>query len=741
MRLIFDFPLGWQIGLPLAALVLALSGWWQARRGQGWPRVAALTALRAVALLILVGLAARPVWVARDKTPPANRQVVLLMDRSESMSLADGDKTRYQQALDFARDQLLPALKSANQPVSAMLFAHDAEPADGDKLVATTPDGKRTNLGGAIVQALANPAEPPLAVIALTDGIANENEDNNHALTSLLETGVPFIGVGFGNDLGVQTLSLRQVEAPTLVSSKATFDVSAEMEVINTETLPAFDLLLFRDGLAYQQKSVQPGKGSRQWQESFKITEDKEGTHNYEVRLVPPSEPGLKCVNTSASAAVRVANEKELRVLYIQGALTWDYKFIGMALRNDPTIKLTGLTRTSKQSIFRQNVESSGELINGFPTTLEEIAPFRVIVLSNIRPVDLTVEQQEMLARFCGELGGGILMIGGAGTFDGSWQNSRLEQLLPVVFATRSGVEGLDRAFHIQLTEEALQHPVFQIGEEKSTREVWAQLPAFTQYGRVDSAKPGAQIWALHQTDEGPSGRRILMASQHYGAGSSAIICIQNFWRWRLAKDSDPQQFDRFWRQMFRYLGNVGAQEVTIHLADQDLHPEMDVQIILEKQPDPKNVISTSHKFTVRVENDRKDLLLTQTLDLEAGHAHDLKFRAEKAGSYTVTVLNAQKVPVGTRTIEIRGVNVEFQNTGRDMESLKQWASVSDGLALKVEECPNGSELVRQIKDRVQQAQHSKSIHQPAGMSGWTLLTLLGCLGSEWILRKHWGLA
>ena len=121
-------------------------------------------------------------------------------------------------------------------------------------------------------------------------------------------------------------------------------------------------------------------------------------------------------------------------MLYIQGALTWDYKFISLALRNDQTIKLTGLTRTSKQSVFRQNVESAGELMNGFPTSLEELAPFRVVVLSNLRPADLTPAQQEVLARFCGELGGGVLMIGGPATFDGSWQSSRLEQLLPVVF-------------------------------------------------------------------------------------------------------------------------------------------------------------------------------------------------------------------------------------------------------------------------------------------------------------------
>src|SRR5439155_21604436 len=108
--------------------------------------------------------------------------------------------------------------------------------------------------------------------------------------------------------------------------------------------------------------------------------------------------------------------------------------------------------------------------------------------LSNLRPADLTVAQQEILARFCSELGGGVLMIGGAATFDSSWQSSRLEQLLPVVFAVNTGVQGLDRAFRLQLTDDALQHPVFQIAENLQIREVWAQLPTFTQYGPVDTA-------------------------------------------------------------------------------------------------------------------------------------------------------------------------------------------------------------------------------------------------------------
>ncbi|HMJ65894.1 MAG TPA: hypothetical protein VK615_11140, partial [Candidatus Binatia bacterium] len=535
-------------------------------------------------------------------------------------------------------------------------------------------------------------------------------------------------------------ISLRRVDAPPVAAPRTEFAVAAQLEVVNATDIPEFDLILYRDGKFAQKKTVTAGKGSRFWMESFRVNESQVGAHDYSIQAIVPALPNVKSVSTMGYASVRIAEEKELRVLYVQGALTWDYKFVNLTLKDDPSIKLTGLTRTSKQSVFRQNVESSGELLNGFPSTIEEIAPFRVIVLSNLKPIDLSPAQQDLLARFCGELGGGVLMLGGALTFDASWQGSRLEQLLPVVFASSQGVLGLDRPFRMRLTEDALQHPVFQIADRESPQKVWADVPPFTQYGRVDSAKAGAQIWAVHPQDQGPTGPRILMAGQRYGAGISSVLCIQNFWRWRLAKDSDPARFDRFWRQLFRYLSESSRQDVMIHVADQDLHPQSDIRITLEQQPNPKNIGNKAQQFTLRVENPQKKMVHEQKMDLAPGRPVETRFRASAAGLYTATVKDSREQPVATRTIEIRDVNIELQNTARDMETLRQWAAVSGGLALKVEDCRDAGEIVAAIKKKVQEAQRNREIQKPFGMNGWTLGLLLGCLSAEWLLRKRWGL-
>jgi hypothetical protein len=123
----------------------------------------------------------------------------------------------------------------------------------------------------------------------------------------------------------------------------------------------------------------------------------------------------------------------------------------------------------------------------------------------------------------------------------------------------------------------------------------------------------------------------------------------------------------------------------------------MDVRLVLERQPSPQNLADANRKFSVRIENADKQRLQEATLELEPLRPVDFKFRAENPGVYTVSVLDPAGVPISSRSIEIRDLNVEFQNTARNLESLSQWASVSDGLAFKVEDCPKAADLVAQI--------------------------------------------
>jgi uncharacterized membrane protein len=739
--ILFEFPAAWLLVCSLLVL-LVIVAWRQHQRALAWSRVGSLFAFRFIASVLLIFLAARPVRVRPGHLAAAERPVIVLLDSSESMSLRDsGGSTRYERGLDFLSRRLLPAFSSAGLPVQAVLFDQAARFARGSELTATHPDGKRTNLGGAIAQALESSSQPPLAVIALTDGIANDDTENARATSSLLETGAPFIGLGFGSDQGVETLSLRRWSGPVTVTPRTTFSLSAELELLNGDRPAAGDLLLFRDGQMLQKKVVPLKEGNRTWRESFQVTEPAQGIHSYSVQLVPPNVPNLTCAGMQASTSVRVCDEQEVRVLYVQGALTWDFKFIGLALRKDPTLKITGLTRTSQQSTFRQNVEGAGELTNGFPESLDQLTPFRVLVLSNLRPADLSPAQQDLIGRFCSELGGGVLMIGGSVTFDPSWQNTKLERMLPVLLSTTPAGQNSAHPSKLSLTGDAQKSSVFQLSQDGSSPQLWGQLPSFSEFAAVDSAKLGAQVWMVSSDPAGAARPRIVMASQRYGAGISAVLGVQNFWRWRLAKDADPAQFDRFWKQLFRWLGEVGRQEVNIELSDQPLYPQQEVGVLLELQTSPQTSSETNKQFLVQALDGRRRVIREESLELEPSRQGEFHFRPPKPDLYTVQVLNAARSVVASRPVEVRETNIELAQTARNMETLQQWASVSDGLAFKVEDCPSPTDLVTQIKAKVQEVKRAQQIRQITGLNWMTLSLVLACLSGEWLLRKRWTLS
>jgi hypothetical protein len=330
-------------------------------------------------------------------------------------------------------------------------------------------------------------------------------------------------------------------------------------------------------------------------------------------------------------------------------------------------------------------------------------------------------------------------MIGGAKTFNASWQDSQLEQLLPVRFARVSGPGTHSGPFQLRINEGALAHPVFQITDAGNNRGAWASLPAFTHFASVDSVKPGAQVWAEHSSWPNPNSPQPLMAAQRYGAGLSAVICVQNSWRWRLARESDPQHFDRFWQQLFRYLAEGSRQSVLLRLPDQRLRPGADIRVVVQRRPDPREG-STSKGYRLRVTDDENQIVTEKVLDIGPGQSATATFRVDTPGLLTMSVLDQQGNLETSRSLEIRESDDEFLNTARNMETLRQWASLSGGTAIRSEDHRDVGRLIDEVQASIEQSRQTTVYGAPLGINGWLLCALLGCLGAEWLLRKRWRL-
>jgi len=730
----FEWTPALWIGLPLITVVMAGFIW--RHRRSGLKQLIVLSALRAAALMSLVLLAGRPTWSSQSGKDPPRNQVVFLVDRSESMTLEDQeDQQRYRAAIDLLRSKVIPAVEKQRLTAKAYLFAESAAEASGEQLVAARPDGKQTSFPSAILRAVTESGAAPLAVVALTDGISTDDRDRHAAAAALLENGVPFVGIGFGSEAGPKVLSLSTISAPSRVAPGFEFRVDATIQAIGSGQFPGFEVLLLRDGKLVDSHKIQPFEKARIWQESFRVQEEEPGRFQYTVRILPPDDPLVRSSTTEANALVTVADEDQWRVLFVQGGLTWDFKFIQLAVKKDPALHVTCLSRTASGSRFFQNVENETQLVGGFPATIEQLSAYRVVVLANLKPSDLGAAQQELLVRFCQETGGGVLLLGGSETFNLAWRGSALEQLLPVRFAG-SPRGRLTAPFRLQPTEEAFRSSVFQINDAGDSRSAWNQLPAFSECAQVESLKPGAVVW-LQRSGGAPSGSDALMIVQRYGAGRTAALCVPNLWRWRLAKDAQVEHYDHFWQQLFRYLGGGDAQAVAIHLADQLLMPNHEIHVSLEQRPSAE-ANPTAQQYRFVVEDANHGIIDEQKVELAPGKTNEVVFQTATAGLFTLRVVDADGAEQGSRVVELKNLEREFAITTRDMENLRQWAQLSEGFAMPAEDCSDVDDLMAKLKQRASEAYQRRPVTKPAAINGWMLAVLLGLLGGEWILRRLW---
>ena len=728
----FQVPLAIPLGMVVIALLMVPTVMRWHRRQIAKHRIVAIVLLRTLFLTALVLLAARPVWTTPDQPSEKRNIVALLIDRSESMSVREGDQTRYEQAVEFARDLLLPVVDQSQIQVEPILFSDEAQPASGEQIADATPDGPSTNLGQAIVQAVLANDPPPLVAIALTDGVVTHASDHPRAVGALVTGAVPLVGIGFGSQTGGRVVSLDDASAPALVEPNQDFRVTARLNATG-ESIPRMQLLLLRDGQLVEQRSLVPFDGPRTWTESFTVTAGDEAVHSYECRLMLAGDPSVTVAKDEATALVRVVESKEIRILYLQGGLTWDYKFANIAVAQDPTIKLSGLSRTASTSKFFENVQNDIELVGGFPNTLEKLGEFRVVVLSNLRPGDLTPFQQQLLADFCGDLGGGVLMIGGPQTFNASWRESRLEQLLPVKFAVLPD-RGFETVFRIRPTTTALRNPVFQIADEASTESAWRNLPQFMHRAIVDDVKPGAETWLVDDSDS------VVMASQRFGNGFASVICMQNLWRWRLARQSEPEHFDRFWRQLLRFLAEAGREIYTLTMSDLAPSPGESIELTVDHRSAAGENDGERRKVRLVVEDSNRSKVFETTLDLRAGQQVATAFTANKPGTLNATLLGAGGQILATREIDIRDSVKELADTSRNMEVLRQFAGISGGVAKEAESIDNVARLMEPFLNPEEPPTVELNYALPAGMNMWVFLLVLSCVSLEWLLRKKWDL-
>jgi uncharacterized membrane protein len=738
----------WMIALvTLATVALLVQQFFGLRRRLPLGQTIFLTALRAVVYASLIFFLFGPALIDR-RTSKLRRPLTVLIDSSQSMAFpadakaAAGDKAPPSR-LDLVREKLTagqdPLIEKLYRDYDLRLarFGTTIEPIAPGSLPGIRPQDPGTRLVE-LLQAAARDSAVQSAIIVFSDGITN---GDRKTLEGIAPLAVPVFAVGVGPPEGFTDVRIAKLGAPDFAFRGREFKIGLTIQAsgMKGRTVP----LLFNRGrnlVATRQITVDSDLFEQTVTLAF--TPKEIGTHAFSVSI--PAQAGEQITpNNQKDFKVEVQRDK-IRILTLSGSPAWNYRFLRMAMKQDPLIELVSFVflRTPTDTV---DVPESQLSLIPFPIDdifLEELKNFDVIFFDDFshrayfNPVYL-----ERVRDFVRD-GGGIAMLGGTRAFDsGGYGESALREVLPVeldgkgAFETRGQVQAA-------LTPAGKAHPITRLlPDPKINEETWRKLPALTGINQVRAVRGESLV-----TAGGDAGGAPLLAIGRFGKGRTLALMTDDAWRWNfiaVGNRETPQNHLKLMRQAVRWL----AQEPSFE--------QVQLRPIPVSQPGEKVSIKLrvlKDDFTptreasvqLRVFTPEGEPILVSAAPAGEDGEYGGEFTPTREGTYRVEAEASLsgKVLGKDRTSFTAAYSYGEADDGRPrFDLLKQVAETSKGEYIPIAEW--NEKTLERIAARLEAIAPSEIVEQRQTRlwsNLWPFAILLALLSVEWWMRRKWGL-
>jgi hypothetical protein len=798
-----SLPQGGAAALAIAAAVVALVGiWWLYRKEGRSLGIAPRLLLCAVRCLVLLAvsfmLLEMVVVISKHESVPS--RLLVLADTSQSMALADpyaDDSLARETAeriglltpageadiaalrklsrFELARkiiDQLAPTL-GEGRLISTYGFAGKLEP-DADAGTpqrafptdAVKPTGQTTAVGDAINDALALHRGQPLAgILLITDGQSNAGLDARTAAAAAGKSGVPVVSLAAGTPDGPRNARLAGIEASPVVFLRDPADLSVLVESRGLKDAPASVLLEQRqDDGSWKEVGREPvvlGEDAALKRINFRITPETLGQLDFRARVTDVG-PELTEDDNLDTASIKVVRQT-IRVLLIAGYPGPEVQFLRNALLRDTGMEFASWLQSAGQGYD----QIGGRPIRRLPANQKELDHFDTLILFDPDMRNLGPAWPEMLTKFVGDAGGGLVYIAGelnsqklfnpesgdgsslgVGDAASSWL-----RILPVVrdaglYQSAADVRLSSReTWTLELTAEGNADRIFQFAPEPSrNREVLASLPGMFWHFPVTRAKPGATVLARHGDPRmrNQFGRHALMATQLYGPGRTVFIGFDSTYRWRYLHE---EYFDGFWARLIDRVGRskvLGGRYPFTLAADKAAYRAGDrVTIRAEILPTADEASAISELRGEADSGREASVPLEFEPRPDDSSVLEASFVANEAGAYTARVtptamtgeLESGLRPA-TLTFRVEPPQAERDNPTLNRPLLEELAHLSGGAVFAMSEAEKLPDAFS-IKQVERVLEYRDEIWNAPILFGSVVLLLT----LEWLLRKKYRMA
>lgn len=717
--------------------------------------------LRTLALCGLAFCLLKP-FVTIYQTSPDDSYLAVLLDESKSMQVTDSvnQESRLSSVNTLLFDAEGGILNSFDEKFKTRLFSFSDVPKRMTPVPLTEANGETTDIPAALNNTLDNLQGVPLSgVVIFSDGADASGEDIAKLAFRMRDRKVPVHTVGIGSPEGIKDIEVVKVDAPR--TAEEDFPVEIWATIRRKGYGPREITLRLRDeNRVVKTFNVNLNKERPTRRIRIKFIPRNPGTQKYVVEIPAETDEAVPQNNTK-KFLLKVAPSKRVKILYVEGGLRPEIGLIRRTLEKDPNIQLTLRYFTSDTTIGGAS-DGTGHKFDLYPTSKEVLFDYDAIILGNIAASKFTKQQLENTAEFIRTRGGGFLMLGGKESLgnhnmEDSYINTPIAQVLPVElelgtppaprppirrYATppQRGRRSSIPEYSVQLTAEGKADPLLALADEPRENVMrWERLPPLAGYSRVQRAKAGATVLAVHPTDRNEFGNRILIATHNYNAGRVMVFTPVSPWNWQMHLSHEDDNHERFWRQTAKWLTTVQKDQLKLDIPKTS-YALKEAVIINATAYDHQFELTNQAKIRAIItdENGRKrELSLEQVLGQEG--LYTARFIPPRRGEHRVTLvgeLGGKSLGEQSGLFEVAESYAEFTNAELNAQLLQTLANTSGGRYYTLEDA---SQMVNHIP--LVESATSRLVDEEVWDMPLIFAIVILLLGLEWFLRKQRGLA
>lgn len=447
-------------------------------------------------------------------------------------------------------------------------LAYAADPASMAGVLAQldrlSPDGKQTDLAGAIAHAFANTRGRRLSALVLaTDGQSTEPSSIGDAIDMARGKQVPIhvIRIGLPHRMIDIEMGPLRAEEVVFVNDLLAVEALVTGHGITEPTRVSVQMSDEASGKTVASREVEltPDAPSARIELSMLVPHVGEKRLRVEAAALPGESI---TTNNSETIDVRVLDDR-VSVLYVEGYPRYEYRYLKNALVRERTVDISVLLVEADRDFVQEGTNP----IRRFPVSPEELNQYDLLLFGDVDPRGgwLTGAQMNMILDFVGNRGGGFGLIAGDRHTPHRFLGTPLEKLIPVSIdpAFSGGYDqALTTGYKPVLTYEGKRSRVFRLGlgggGADSAADTWDELPEVFWMARTLGAKPGATVLSHHPTWQAlPVGKAgvepmPVVVMGRYGAGKIFFQATDDTWRWR--RHTGEMLHDAYWVQVVREL-------------------------------------------------------------------------------------------------------------------------------------------------------------------------------------------